>query len=378
MVAPGGGALSWMEGVLRHLTKIAAVIGATSLLVAGCGSKPSDDNNASSGGGGGDEFKACIVLDVGGVDDKSFNQSAWAGMQSANKADSSIKVSYLQSQGPADYEPNLTNSVKNGCKAVVAVGFSLGDATKKVAEANPKVPFAIVDVASNAPNVYGMQFQTAQSGFQAGYLAASISKTGKVGTWGGTQLPQAVTDYMDGYLDGVNYFNEKKGKDVKVLGWNGKSGTFVSPDPSKGFGDPGTGRSITAQMYKQGADVIFPVAGGSGTGALTEAEAQDGKLTIFWVDFPGCTFYPQDCKFIATSVLKGIPDQVEGFVKSVKDGKPLTGTFNGTLENDGTSIDQFNDFDSKISDETKAELEDIKTKIASGEIKPQTPGRNAG
>ncbi|MEP7089414.1 MAG: BMP family ABC transporter substrate-binding protein [Nocardioidaceae bacterium] len=364
---------------MRHLTKIAAAVGASTLLVAGCGSKPADSTSAgSSGSGGGSEFKACIVLDTGGVDDKSFNQSAWAGMQNAAKADPSIKISYLQSQGPADYEPNLNNDVKNGCKAIVAVGFNLGDATKKVAKANPKVPFAIVDNPSLGANVYGMTFQTSQSGFQAGYLAASITKTGKVGTWGGTAIPQAVTDYMDGYLDGVKYYNQVKNKDVRVLGWNGKSGTFVSPDASKGFGDATTGRSITAQMYKQGADVIFPVAGGSGVGALTEAEAQNGKLTIFWVDFPGCTFYPKDCKFIATGVLKGIPDRVEAFVKSAKSGSPLTGTFDGTLKNGGTSIDKFNDYDAKIPAATKAELATIKQKIISGAIKPATPGRNAG
>lgn len=356
----------------KYLYRAAAVVAATALAVAGC-SRPEDKDSSSSSGSG--SFKACIVLDVGGVDDKSFNQSAWQGMQDAHKADPDIAVSYLQSQGPADYEPNLTNSVKNGCKAIVSVGFSLSDATKKVAAANPDIPFAIVDFGSVGKNVYGMTFETAQSGFQAGYLAASISKTGKVGTWGGVLLPQSVTDYMDGYLDGVNYYNQKKGAHVKVLGWNGKTGTFIGGD--KGFTDPVTGRSITAQMYAQGADVVFPVAGGSSVGALTEAEAQKGKLTVFWVDFPGCTFYPSDCKYIATSVLKGIPDQISSFIQSAKAGKPLTGTFDGTLANNGTSIDAFHDYDSKVSDQTKSELDQIKKDIISGKIKPATPGRNA-
>ncbi|MEO9151291.1 MAG: BMP family ABC transporter substrate-binding protein [Lapillicoccus sp.] len=361
---------------MRSSLKIVAGIAAAGLALAGCGSKPTDTVSPGGTGSttaGGAALKACIVLDVGGVDDKSFNQSAWTGMQNAAKADPGIQVSYLQSQGAADYEPNLTNSVKNGCKAIVSVGFNLGDATKKVAAANPTIPFAIVDFPSNGPNVYGMTFQTAQSGFQAGYLAAALTKTGKVGTWGGVQIPQAVTDYMDGYLDGVNYFNKQKGKTVQVIGWNGKTGTFIGGN--NGFTDPGTGRSITAQMFRQGADIVFPVAGGSGVGALTEAEAQGGKLTVFWVDFPGCDFYPQDCSFIATSVLKGIPEQIQGFLTGAQKGKPLTGTFDGTLDNGGTSIDKFNDFDSKIPADIKADLATIKTKIISGEIKPETPGR---
>lgn len=359
---------------MRSSITLAAGLAVIGLAVAGCASKPAETATGSASSGGA-TFKACIVLDVGGVDDKSFNQSAWTGMQQAKTKDSSIAVSYLQSQGTADYEPNLSNSVKNGCKAIVAVGFQLGDATKKIAEANPTVPFAIVDFPSNAANVYGMQFKTAESGFQAGYLAAGLTKTGKVGTWGGVQIPGAVTDYMDGYLDGVNYYNKATGKTVQVLGWNGKSGTFIGGD--KGFTDPVTGRAITAQMSKQGADIVFPVAGGSGVGALTEAEAQDGKLTIFWVDFPGCTFYPQDCKFIATSVLKAIPNQIESFVAAAKSGKAPTGTYVGTLANGGTGIDKFNQFDSKIPAELKAELETIKAKIVAGEIKPETPGNPA-
>lgn len=360
---------------MRSALKIVAGIAVAGLALTGCGSKPTDSPGAGAGGtstaGGGPSLKACIVLDVGGVDDKSFNQSAWQGMQDAAKKDPGIQVSYLQSQGAADYEPNLTNSIKNGCKAIVSVGFNLGDATKKVAAANPKIPFAIVDFASNGPNVYGMQFETAQSGYQAGYLAAALTKTGKVGTYGGLPLPGAVTDYMDGYLDGVKYFNQQKGKNVQVIGWDGKTGTFAGS-----FTDQGKGRSITQQMFSQGADVIFPVAGGTGVGTLTEAEAQGGKLTVFWVDFPGCTFYPQDCKFIATSVLKGIPERIGAFLESVQKGAPLTGTFDGTLENGGTSIDKFNDFDSKIPAEVKSELDTIKAKIISGDIKPETPGRS--
>ncbi|WP_295696247.1 BMP family ABC transporter substrate-binding protein [Lapillicoccus sp.] len=361
---------------MRSSLKIVAGVAVAGLALAGCGSKPTDTaGSGASATAAGAKVKACIVLDTGGVDDKSFNQSAWQGMQDAAKKDPALEVSYIQSQGNSDYEPNLTNSVKNGCKAIVSVGFNLADATKKVAMANPTVPFAIVDSGSNAPNVYGMKFETAQSGFQAGYLAAGLTKTGKVGTFGGTLLPQAVTDYMDGYLDGVNYYNQQKGKTVQVLGWNGKTGTAVSPDPSKGFNDKGTGRSITQQMFRAGADVIFPVAGASGEGALTEAEAQGGKLTIFWVDFPGCTFYPQDCPNIATSVLKGIPDRIGAFLEGVKSGKPLTGTFDGTLANGGTGIDGFNQFDAKIPADLKSEIATIKTKIISGEIKPATPGR---
>ncbi len=348
---------------MRHLTKIAAVIGATSLLVAGCGSKPSDDD--SSGSAGGDKFKACMVLDVGGVDDKSFNQSAWQGMQDAAKANSDIEVSYVQSQGDADYEPNLNNMVQKKCDVTVAVGGLLATAATKVAKANPDSNFAIIDAGSgDVKNLYGITFHNEQGGFLAGYVAASLSKTHKIGTWGGIDVGPPVTGYMDGYQQGAEYWAEKNKTPTKVLGWDGNKGSFANS-----FTDTGAGKTTSEALVQQGADVIFPVAGGAGAGAFDVAQAQGGKVSVIWVDFPGCDYYPDDCKFIPTSALKAIPANVKDYVTKAADGDVLEGTYEGTLDNDGVGIDAFNDFDSKISDETKAGLDQVRKDIIDGTIK---------
>ena len=169
MCAVLDGAPAQQEGnPLRHATKIVAVVGALALLAVGCG-KPADTKASTSGG---KKLTACMVLDTGGVDDHSFNQSSWAGMQAANKANSNIKISYVASNSQNDYEPNLTNETNKGCDTVIAVGGLMGDAVAKIAKANPDQQYAEIDAGSSGDNVYGLQYNTAQGGFLGGYLAA--------------------------------------------------------------------------------------------------------------------------------------------------------------------------------------------------------------
>ncbi len=373
-----------------------ATVAALAVIATGCGSKPKDDSDkggtkpsdsasatglpssggsssaepSAGGGGGGKAFNVCLVLDTGGVADKSFNESAYQGAVNAAKKNPNIKVTYLQSKGSADYTPNLTNSAKKGCNEVVATGGLLADATQKAALAYPKVHFAIVDdsvtAPKKAPNLYTLAFKSEQGGFLAGYVAASVSKSGTIGTWGGINVGPQVTAYMDGYLQGAKYYGKQKKKDINVIGWDGKKGSFIGPP--NGFGDPTGGRSLTQTQMQQGADVVFPVAGGSGAGALTAAEAQGGKLKVIWVDFSGCTNYAKDCKYIPTSALKNISGEVEAYATSGAAGKVPTGAYVGTLANKGVGIDAFHDFDSQISADTKTELTEIEKKIGDGSI----------
>ncbi|MGL5857604.1 MAG: BMP family lipoprotein [Angustibacter sp.] len=353
---------------MRLVMKHAAIVPLAALVLAGCGDRP-DSGATASGTTSAATFKACMVLDVGGVDDKSFNQSSYQGLQDAQKADPGIEISYVQSQGNADYEPNLTAQVKKGCDVVIAAGGLLGEAVTKVAKANPDKQFAIVDAPSGAPNVYGMTFKNDQSGFLAGYVAASVSKTGKVGTYGGIDVGVGVTGYMDGYKAGAEYYGKQKNKKIEVLG----AGTF---NGDKGFTDQGGARAITNTLVQQGADVVFPVAGGAGGGTLSAAKASGGKLTVVWVDFPGCTYYPDDCQYIVTSALKAIPQNVADYITKAKAGNPPTGTYVGDLANKGSEIDGFNEFDAKIPAETKAELDKIRQQIIDGTI--TIPLRKAG
>ncbi|MDQ1540094.1 MAG: basic rane protein, partial [Actinomycetota bacterium] len=234
---------------MKRTVKVIAATGTVALALAACSSKsktpstssasstppaassssssPAASSSAASSSApvsasapaGGSAVNACMVLDTGGVDDRSFNQSSWQGLQDAQKANPNIKGSYVASNTQNDYVPNLNAEVQKGCTSIIAVGGLMFDAVKSVSAANPKQQFAEIDAGSTGPNVYGIQFNTAQGGFLGGYLAAAMTKTGVVATYGGLNIPP-VTIYMDGFWEGVQYYNQAKGKSVKVLGWD--------------------------------------------------------------------------------------------------------------------------------------------------------------
>jgi basic membrane protein A len=339
-----------------------AIVSALTLAVAACGSKPAD--NASSGSANKD-FKACMVSDSGGFDDKSFNQTSYEGFQAAIKAKGLTEVK-AESKSDNDYPTNMTAMVNAKCKVIVAVGFKLEDATDKAATANPDIKFAIVDSAPAKPiaNVKPLLFNTAQAAFQGGYLAAAMTKTGKVGTFGGIKIPP-VTIYMDGFAEGVRYYNKQKSKNVQVLGWDDakQTGLFTGD-----FEDKAKGQNTGQNLITQGADIIFPVAGPSGLGGLQAAKASNGKVNAIWVDTDGCVSAAEYCSVLISSVNKGMDVAVQDAVTSVVDNKYDSKQFVGTLENGGTSLAPFHDFDSKVPAELKTELDQIKADIISGKI----------
>lgn len=361
------------------------------LVLAGCGSKSGNSNNSkanspaktgaastpastggSSGSATGGALKACMVLDTGGVDDKSFNQSSWAGMQAANKANPKIEISYVPSNSGNDYTPNLKAEVTKGCQTVIAVGGLMTDNVKAVAAANPSVHFAEVDSASTGPNVYGIQFNTAQAAFLGGYLAAGMSKSGKVATWGGLNIPP-VTIYMDGFWEGVQYYNQQNHKSVQVLGWtekNQKGGTF-----SQSFTDQNKGKQISQTFIQQGADIIFPVAGGAGLGAGAAAQASGGHANVIWVDTDGCESAAQYCKYFITSVTKNLTGSVTEYVNQAASGTFPTGSYVGTLQNNGTGLAPYHDFQGKVPQSLQSQLDTVKQDIESGKITITSPSQ---
>jgi basic membrane protein A len=356
---------------VKGTVRVLALAAVASVALAGCGSKSDATSSSSSGGASpgasgaeGSALNACMVLDTGGVDDRSFNQSSWKGLQDAAAANPNIKISYVASQSGNDYTPNLNASVAKGCGTTIAVGGLMTDAVKAVATKNPDKKFAIIDSVTGQPNVYGIQFNTAQGAFLGGYLAASFSKSGKVATFGGLSIPP-VTVYMDGFWEGVQYFNKQKGKNVQVLGWDEtkKNGTFA-----QSFTDQNKGRSISQAFIQQGADVIFPVAGGTGLGAGAAAKASGGKVSVIWVDTDGCESAQQYCSVFLTSVVKNISKAVTTYVTGAASGTFPTGTYIGTLQNDGTGIAPFHEFDAKVNSETKSELQQVAQDITGGKI----------
>jgi basic membrane protein A len=364
--------------MVNRTLRVTVVVTTAALALAACGSKSngtgttssSSSSSSASTSASGKAFKACMVLDTGGVDDRSFNQSSWQGMQDAKTANPNVSISYVSSSSQNDYVPNLNAEVKNACDTTIAVGGLMSDAVKSVAAANASAKFAEVDAPSSGPNVYGMQFNTAQGAFLGGYLAAAMSKTGKVATYGGLNIPP-VTIYMDGFWEGVQYFNKQKGKSVQVLGWdekNQKGGTFA-----QSFTDQNKGRSISQAFIQQGADILFPVAGGTGLGSGAAAQASGGKVSVIWVDTDGCVSAQQYCPVFLTSVTKNLAKAVSTYVTAAAAGTFPTGSYIGTLSNDGTGLAPFHDFDSKVDAATKAELDTIKADITSGKIALTSP-----
>ena len=340
----------------------AIVAGGLVLAAAACGEAPEDDNNA---GNGAKKYSACMVTDVGGIDDKSFNTSAWKGLQEAKKANDNIDIKYVASKAEADYEVNLTGYVNQKCDFILAVGGLMSDATKKAATSNPNQQFGIVDANPGVDNIYPMQFDTAQAAFQAGYLAAGMSKAGKVGTYGGLPIPP-VTIFMDGFADGVAHYNKTKSKSVQVLGWDKatQKGSFTND-----FVKQDEGKKVSDALVAQGADIIMPVAGGAGLGTTAAAQASGGKYSVIWVDVDGCESTP-NCPALVTTVVKNIPDAVKEAVLKAAGGEKLQSKpgFVGNLANNGVSIAPYHDFESKVPAELKAEVDKIKADIAAGTI----------
>ena len=365
---------------MRSSMKIVAVVSVAAMALAACSSKPTtsanpsgtSSSNGSTTAATGKAFKSCMVLDTGGVDDRSFNQSSWAGLQAANKSKPNIAISYVASNSQNDYIPNLTAEVNKGCNAVIAVGGLMGDAVKAVAAQNLTQHFAQIDSGSSGPNVYGLQYNTAQGAFLGGYLAAGMTQTGKVATFGGLNIPP-VSIYMDGFWEGVQYYNTAKSKTVQVLGGdekNQKGGTFA-----QSFTDQNKGRSISQAFVQQGADVIFPVAGGTGLGAGAAAQASGGKVSVLWVDTDGCESAAQYCQFFISSVTKNLTDSVTQYATASAGGTFPTGSYIGDLKNNGTGLAPFHQFDTKVSAGLKSELEQVKADIISGKIAITSPSQ---
>jgi basic membrane protein A len=378
-----------------------AAAAAASLLIAACGSSSSSapassttsssasaatSSTAGAAGSTGTAAAAgsvvgCMVTDTGGINDKSFNQSAWQGMQQAAAANPNVTVKYLQSTTQSDYVPNINTFLGEKCKIIVTVGFLMAAATESAAKANPSQDFAIVDCSyasgcltgTKESNIDQLTFNTVQDGFLGGYLAAGMSKTGKVATFGGQDFG-TVTIYMDGYWDGVQYYNKQHKTNVQVLGWNEQTqkGEFTGD-----FTNQTKGQTVTQTFISEGADVIFPVAGNVGLGAakaVQQANASGGKVSMLWVDTDGCVSAAQYCKYFISSVTKGIQSAVKTAVLGAASGSFKGGTYIGTLANGGAVLSPFHDFSGQVPAALQSELKTIQTGIESGSI--QTPTKS--
>ncbi|RLC68152.1 MAG: BMP family ABC transporter substrate-binding protein, partial [Chloroflexi bacterium] len=283
-------------------------------LLAACGPRPTEppatEETEEATAPPPEVFKAGMVTDVGGIDDKSFNATSWQGMKMAEE-ELGVEVAYLESQQQADYAANITQFLDQDYDMIVTVGFLLGDDTLTFAKENPDTYFAIVDYAyeEQLDNLLGLTFATDEAAFLAGYLAAGMSKTGKVGTFGGIEIPP-VTIFMVGFENGVKYYNEQHGTNVEVLGMDLYVGNFESTDD---------GRRAGEDLISEGADIIMPVAGPVGLGTAAAIKDNPGTMLI-GVDTDWCVSAAEYCDVTLTSVMKNMHVAVRDAIKMAIEG----------------------------------------------------------
>jgi basic membrane protein A len=341
---------------------------------------------------------ACEVTDTGGINDHSFNASAYAGLKLAvAHPPKGVKIvpKVASSKQTSDYVKYLNGFIKDKCNIIVTVGFLMADATWNAAVTNPHVHFAIVDNTNGNPedgantldpcpgahckqsasNLDGLTYETNQDGFLGGYEAAATSKTGVVATYGGEQFG-SVTIYMDGYAQGIAYYNAHRkagAKSVSLLGWNEatQTGTFIGS-----FTDPTTANADTVAFLNAGASTIFPVAGGDGLGSTAAVKTWNAghsqKANVEWVDTSGCSNDAADCSIFISSVTKGVTASVNAAVEAQAGGKFKGGNYIGTLKNGGAAFIENAKYSPKVPAAVLTELNTLKTDIEKGSIKVKT------
>ncbi|MGA7146973.1 MAG: BMP family ABC transporter substrate-binding protein [Microbacterium sp.] len=351
--------------------RVLGSLAAASLFVAlaGCASAPEETEATDDAGSAVEGFKPCMVSDAGGFDDKSFNQLGFEGLTRASD-ELGVKPVTVQSDSESDYAPNLTSLVDQGCTLIVTVGFALASAAGESAIANPDINYvSIDDVVDNdfdgetdAPNIKPIVFDTAQAAFLAGYASASYSEADKVGTFGGMNFP-TVSIFMDGFKQGVEYWNAEKGEAVEVLGWDGTDGVFTG-----GFSANQDAINAAQGLVDQGVDVLLPVGGPIYQSAASVIRDSGRDIALLGVDADVYETDPSVADLLLTSIRKLIDVGVEDAVLAAGEGNFDASPFVGTLENEGVGLAPFHDFEDMVSPELQAELDEIKAGIIDGSI----------
>jgi basic membrane protein A len=320
-------------------------------------------------GGDVEPVVACLVTDLAGVDDRSFNASAWQGVLDAVDAGfAAPDPILLESDDEADYQPNIDQCIAQGATHVVTVGFQLGDATATNAEANPDVHWTIVDFSfdPDIANVRELVYQTDEAAFAAGYLAAGMTQSGVVGTYGGLNIP-TVSIFMDGLTRGVSYYNEQKGTNVSVLGWNVDeqdglfTGTFDPADPSV--------RATCESLLDEGADMVLPVGGAINQPCGTASQDRGIDAALIGVDQDAFEAAPAEYQDLwLTTIEKGIAVQVTRSLEDDSKGQWTNGGVVGNLENGAVGLAPYHSWADRVPAELDAEVQQILQDIASGAI----------
>lgn len=308
--------------------------------------------------------RACLVSGAGGVHDAGFNANAWAGFERA-RTELDVDTTLFEPATDADFVTELDAAVAADCTLIVTMGFPLGQVAAEYARDHLDRQFVTVDVepATAAANVRGVVFEVQQASFLAGYVAAAVSETGVVGTWGGQDIPP-VRAFLDGYLAGVRRYNTEHDTAVQVAGWNGTTGVFA-----ESFTDRASGRRVTQELLHAGADVVLPASGASALGAA-DVVAGSGHGALIWVDSDGFTA-TRHGSLMLTSVLKRSDVVVFEQIEAALAGDFSAATYVGTLANDGVGLAPFHDFQDDVPDAVQRRLPELSDAIAAGRISVQ-------
>lgn len=360
---------------MKNTLRLGAVAAVSALALAACASAPEEEATSAASSSASEapaiDFLPCIVSDTGGFDDNSFNEIGYTGLVAAAE-EIGVEPIAVESASDADFAPNLQTLADQGCDLIISVGFLLSAATVEAAIANPDVNYAIIDDAADndfdgtvdSPNIKPILFDTVQAAFLAGYAAADYSETGVVGTFGGMQFG-SVSIFMDGFAEGVAYYNEENGTAVSVVGWDVASQTGVF---TGGFEANDTAKQVAQNIIDQNVDVLFPVGGPIYLSAI-EAIKDSGKtIAMVGVDADLTQTDPENASYFLTSVLKGMDAGVYDVVTAAAAGEFDSAPYVGTLENGGVGIAPFHDFESLVSPELAAKIEELKAGIIDGSI----------
>ncbi len=333
------------------------------LVLAGCGGSGGGDSGSGSGGGSkNSDVKPGLVLDVGGLGDQGFNDSAYEGMKRADK-DLGVKGKYLESSAPTDYANNLTQLAENQSNPIIAVGFLMTDDVTEISQQFPDTQFAIVDSVVETKNAISLVFREQEGSYLAGVVAGLMTQEKTdytnpddkvVGFIGGQEGP-LIGKFQAGYEAGV----KSVCSGCKVLSQYAGS----TPDA---FNDPAKGKEIAQQQIDQGADIIYHAAGNTGRG-LFEAASED-KVFAIGVDLDQAKLFKDSP--ILTSVVKRVDVAVEDTIKGVaKGGKPKGEIVDRGLKEKGISLASYGRFDKDVPQKVKDAVDKAKQGIIDGKIK---------
>ncbi|MBV6450084.1 MAG: BMP family ABC transporter substrate-binding protein [Anaerolineae bacterium] len=340
---------------MKKLYGLLAVLLVAAMILPACAPAEADCSSA-------DTFCVGLVTDVGKINDKSFNQSAWEGVQRAEQ-ELGATVQYIETADAKDYDKNIATFADANYDVIVTVGFGMGEATIKAAGLYPNVKFIGVDQfqAETTEGVAGLNFPEDQAGFLVGALASMMSKSHKIGAVCGTDAVPPVWRFGEGYKAGAAYADGMMGSTTEVFVVYHSDVGF-----DKTFTDPEWGAQTAQSMMDQGADAIFGCGGITGNGAITKA-AQSGAYAI-GVDTDQYLTLPEAAPRMLSSAMKLITPGVFDLIKAAKDGAFQSGNVYGSA-----GYAPFHDLDGDVPAEVKAAMEKLNADLLSGAVTTNVP-----